>query len=333
MQIDIKTDNVEPIRNTFDHVARRIGGDKPASRYQEGTLDVQSEINFHYRPLWEPEREIFDKSRTAVVMEDWYAFKDPRQYYYGAWTITRSRQQDSMDRNFKFVEKRNLLDSIDDQWRQKALDILIPLRHAEYGANLNHTFIAAYGWGTALTQISCFCGMDRLGIAQYLTRIGLIADGNSGASLDAAKQAWVEDDTWQPLRRLVEDLLVVEDWFELMVAQAFVLDGILYPLIYEHFDQLMAEHGGSAIAMLTEFMVDWNAENVRVTDAVLKTAAAESAENKAVISGWVQKWLTRTSEALMPIADSALGEQGTTVMAELQGALLQRGLKKCGLDT
>ena len=55
MQIDIKTADIKPIRNTFDHVAKRLGKDKPASRYQEATYDIQPETNFHYRPLWDPE--------------------------------------------------------------------------------------------------------------------------------------------------------------------------------------------------------------------------------------------------------------------------------------
>ena len=48
MQIDIKTSAVEQVRQTFSHVARRLGADKPASRYQEATFDLQPEVNFHY---------------------------------------------------------------------------------------------------------------------------------------------------------------------------------------------------------------------------------------------------------------------------------------------
>ena len=332
MQIDIKTDNVEPIRNTFAHVARRLGADKVASRYQEGTLDIQSEMNFHYRPLWDPDHEIFDRDRTAIKMEDWYAFRDPRQYYYGTWTIARSRQQDSMERNFSFVEKRELFNGLNDEWRQRVAAVMLPLRHLEYGANLNNTYITAYGWGTAITQAANFAAMDRLGIAQYLSRIGLVMDGNSGELLDAAKRDWTEGETWQPLRRLVEDLLVVDDWFELYVAQNFALDGLLYPLIYQRFDQEMAANGGAAIAMLTEFMVDWFAEHNRCVDAFLKVAAAESAENKALISEWSRKWSARAAEALLPLANLAVGDQGLTAVAELQDALQTRGKKKAGLD-
>ena len=41
MQIDLRTVSIKPLRHTFDNIARRIGADKPASRYQEGTLDMQ----------------------------------------------------------------------------------------------------------------------------------------------------------------------------------------------------------------------------------------------------------------------------------------------------
>ena len=82
MQVDIKTTSVTQLRNTFSNVARRLGGDKPASRYQEATFDLQSTVNFHYRPLWQPELALYDVLRTQIEMKDWYAFRDPRQYYY-----------------------------------------------------------------------------------------------------------------------------------------------------------------------------------------------------------------------------------------------------------
>lgn len=70
MQIDLRTVTIKPLRHTFDNIARRIGADKPASRYQEGTLDMQQTANFHYRPTWDPEHDIYDASRTAIKMAD-----------------------------------------------------------------------------------------------------------------------------------------------------------------------------------------------------------------------------------------------------------------------
>ncbi len=110
MSVEIKTAAIEPVRQTFSHVARRLGADKPASRYQEATFDLQSDCNFHYRPLWDPEHELYDKRRTAIRMNDWYAFKDPRQFYYATYVLNRAKLQDTAENNFDFVERHGALD-------------------------------------------------------------------------------------------------------------------------------------------------------------------------------------------------------------------------------
>ena len=92
MQIDLRTVSITPLRQTYNHVADRLGGDKAASRYIEATMDVQANANFHYRPTWDPEHELFDATRTALKMKDWYALKDPRQLYYGSYTQARARR-------------------------------------------------------------------------------------------------------------------------------------------------------------------------------------------------------------------------------------------------
>lgn len=311
MTIELKTQNIKPLRHTFAHVARQIGGDKPASRYQEATLETQPTGPFHYRPIWAPEHEIFDASRTAVKMKNWYAFKDPRQYYYGNWTQTRARQQETMEANFEFVESRGLVSQLPGTVSSVALDLLMPLRHVAWGANMNNSSICAYGYGTAITAPAMFCAMDQLGIAQYLTRIGLLmADPEV---LEQGKRDWLEEPRWQELRRYVEDTFVLQDWFELFVAQNFALDGLLYPLVYgavvnEH----LSPKNGTPIAILTSFMSDWSTEQTKWVDAQIKTAAAESEENRVLLAGWTAAWRDRAAAALRPVADHVFNDQAHT---------------------
>lgn len=109
MSIEISAKSIQPIRLTYGNLEERFGGKKPASRYQEAVYDVQPTANFQYRPLWDKNHDIYDKSKTAIVMEDWYSFADPRQYYYGTYTIARAKQQDVAEHNFAFVDKRESL--------------------------------------------------------------------------------------------------------------------------------------------------------------------------------------------------------------------------------
>ena len=327
MQIDIKTTAVEPVRNNFDNVRRRQGSDKPVSRYLEATLDVQSEEHFHYRPLWDQRHAIHDPSRTRIRMKDWYALLDPRQYYYGTYTIARARMQDAVDRNFKLAEKRGLFADLPPETARKIRTLLLPRRHVEWGANMNNCLIADLGYGTAVTQAAMFATMDRLGIAQYLTRLGLLLDGNTGDSLDEAKRAWMEHEAWQGLRRYVEDTFVLDDWFELHVAQNLVLDGVLYPL-YERFEDDLVGRGASALPVVLEFMPSWTEEHRRWTDAVVQIAARESEDNRKLLADWASAWRKRAAEAVGPL-QRAMFEASTGAKEQLASLDVRIG-KLCG---
>ena len=329
MQIDLRTVSITPLRLTYNHIAERQGADKPASRYIEGTMNVQPDVNFHYRPTWDPEHELFDPRRTRLVMKDWYALKDPRQFYYGAYTQARARMQEVAEADFEFVETRGLADRFDDGARRVALDFYVPLRHVAWGANMNGAYQCAYGYGTAITQPCLYAGMDQLGIAQYLTRLGLLL-GNQG-ELEAGKQAWLEAPAWQPLRRLVEDTWVMKDWFELYVAQNVVLDGVLFGLAYKEVDQALSERAGPVVSMLTRFQAEWAQDANKWVDAVMKVAAAESPENKALLSEWYAHWRARVQEALTPVAALGLGSDGAQALERALAAVDAR-MNKAGLS-
>jgi len=326
MQIDIKAKTIKPIRQTYTHVAKRIGEGKPASRYQEAIYDVQATENFHYRPTWQPDKELYDETRTALVMDDWYKFLDPRQYYYGNYVMARAKQQESAESNFKFVEKRSLLATLPDDVKQTIQNTIIPLRHYEWGANMNNYQICAMGYGAAITSAASLHGADRLGNAQYLTRIGLLLADNDVAAIDAAKSAWTDDEKWQGLRKVVEDSLVVEDWFELFVAQNLVMDGMVLPLFFHKFEEQMNAKGATPYTMLTEFTTDWYTESSRWVDKQIAVATAESDANKQLVSGWFDSWLNEVEKALIPLAESSL-EGGVEAVADIKASLLQRAAK------
>ncbi|AOA58825.1 aromatic/alkene monooxygenase hydroxylase subunit beta [Acinetobacter larvae] len=328
MTLEIKTANIAPIRNSYAYIERRFGN-KPATRYQEVSFDIQGAANFHYRPLWKPEKTLNDKTHTALQMQDWYAFKDPRQFYYGTYVQHRARLQDSAESNFAFFEKRGLAAHISDAVKQKVIQLLLPFRHVEQTANLHMMSGSAYGYGTVLTQACIFAAMDRLGMAQYLSRIGLALDGNSATALNEAKTAWMQDDAWQGLRQLCEKSLLEQDYFKLFVLQNLLIDGFLNVLVYQQFDQYLVEHQARDIAMLTEFMQDSLNDLRKWSDLVLKTAAAESEYNKQLLGQWLAEYLTPVKEAFRPWAAQALTADAVDLAEQ---AVLQRA-QKLGIDT
>lgn len=325
MQIDLRTITITPLRQTFGHLARRMGADKPASRYMEATMDLQPVENFHFRPTWEPQYEIFDASRTRIAMKDWYALKDPRQYYYGTWTLARGRMQEKAEGDFELVDELGLAAAYPAEGRDLALSVFLPLRHVAWGSNINKGFVAAYGYGIAISQAACYASMDQLGVAQYVTRLGMAF--NDLEALGAAKQAWLQGSAWQELRHFVEDLMVEKDWFALLVAQDFVIEGLLYPLIYESFNDALNTAHGPVFSMLTRFQREWFTESSKWVDSVLKVAAAESPDNQALLSSWVKAYRERAIKELAPIARLAFADQAERMLDDAVQQLDARAAK------
>ena len=122
------------------------------------------------------------------------------------------------------------------------------------------------------------------------------------ARLTFAFEVWLlEHPAWQGVRREVETMFVTRDWFELLVAQTLVADALVYALFYGHFDRAFAKQNGPALAALLDFLVKWQDETARWVDACVKTAAAESAENRALIAGWATKWRAGIRIARSPV--------------------------------
>lgn len=305
MTLEIKTASLEPIRQTYAHTERRFGA-KPATRYQEASFDIQATTNFHYRPLWKPEKTLNDPTHSQIAMADWYALKDPRQFYYGAYVQHRAKMQDVAESNYAFFEKRDLSANISDDIKQSIIDALVPFRYVEQTANLHMMSSTAYGYGTTLTQACIFSAMDRLGMAQYLSRIGLLLDGNTATSLNDAKEAWMTHPAWQPMRRLCEESLTVQDWFKVFLLQTLVLDSLMIATVYGSFDEYLDQKGARDIAMLTEFMSDCLADLRKWSDSVLKTIVAESADNQAFAQACLDEWLPKAKEAFVHWAQLAM---------------------------
>ena len=96
--------------------------------------------------------------------------------------------------------------------------------------------------------------------------------------------------------------------------------------------RLEVEHaqGQTGFAMLTEFMNEWYDEHVRWTDNVMKVAAAQSPENRALLAKWVAHYQPLVSAALEPVAQRAFGER-TAAALDAGATQLAARLAKSGV--
>ena len=111
------------------------------------------------------------------------------------------------------------------------------------------------------------------------------------------------------------------------MAQHLVIDGLLYPLVYETFDTEGQATGGTVVSLLCEFMTIWYPDHQRWVDAIIKTTAKESDDNKALLSKWFGAWRDATAEALRPLSAHVLDGRGDEAVDAVTEALNVRAAK------
>lgn len=319
MQYELRHQVIPAKRQTYQNVIDRLG-DQPVSRYLEGTLDVQPREHFHYRPTWMPNRELYDERFSALRLTDSYRFTDPRQYYYTTYVAARAGLHDDFGKTLSYLEERALLARLPAGWQALLSSIVVPLRHYESGAQLVSVAGARFAYGTSLEQCCSFAAFDRIGNAQMLSRVGIALGGGTRDELETAKRAWVDGAHLQPLRRLVEEIMVLDDWAESLLAIDLV-DSLVYPLVYRGLDEHALLGGAVAYSLVAQHFSAWFADQRKWIDALVATWATDpehATANRAALGHVLATWAGRAYSAVAALAAAV---DNHLPMAETSAAL------------
>jgi phenol hydroxylase P1 protein len=327
---------IEPKRNTYEYLVERFG-DRPATRYQEGSYNVQPVSNFHYRPTWDADREVYDPNYTALRLTDPYAYKDPRQYYYTPYVANAAERFESFAQTLKYVEDRRLLDKMPENWHVHLTGFVLPLRHYESAAQLISSNASRFAWGTTVSQPMAFASFDRIGNAQQLSLIGLAMAGGAADTLTEAKKNWLYSAKLQGLRKFVEQLFVEPDWAVSLIALDLA-DVQLYPVLYTHTDERALVHGATAYSLFARHFNDWFANHRKWLTALLKAWSEDpqhGESNRKVLGDIADRWYPQACAAVRLLAEGVAEAAGSTTLiaaadraaAEAAGELSKYGIR------
>lgn len=259
MQYELKTQVIEPLRPTFTKLIERYGN-KPASRYQEGTIGLQSKENFHFRPTWAPDKELYDPDYSSFKLTDSDDYTDPRQYYYTPYVTNRAAMHEAFGKTLDYVTDHGLLGRTPTEWRRVIAEVILPLRHYESGAQMLYSGACRFAYGTTIAQCCAYEGFDRVGNAQLISRVGIALGEQTAKYLAGAKELWISHEALQPLRKAMEELLVEEDW-AVSVIGLDIIDVFIDNLVYRYLDEEAIVGGAGAYSLLAQHIGTWYADH------------------------------------------------------------------------
>lgn len=311
---NIRTHSIEPRRAAYAELERRFG-EKNASRYQEAVYRAQPEENFHYRPMWDPSREIYDRAYSVLQLTDPYDYTDPRQLYYATFVAKRAEEYENFAKNLKFIEDRNLTSRLADHWKTVIQDLYLPMRHWEGACQLIAINGGRFAWGHTISQVLSLSAFDRLGNAQAHSMIGLTVSGGTTEALDQAKENWLDSEALQPLRKYTEEALIEQDWGAGVIA-IDVIDAQLFPLMHTYVEDMALSEGATVMSLLNQHFTNWYADQQKWLNPLLKAWVNDEthgADNAKALGEMVSKYLDGATAAVTPIAekfDEILPEKG-----------------------
>ncbi|HHW36100.1 MAG TPA: toluene hydroxylase [Bacillales bacterium] len=309
------------------------------NEYEEVTLRMQTYMHYHYRNIFdERDYDLYDPRYTRIKSSDWEAFRDPKRYWYTTYTRDRKNLAIEVENGFKNAQELGIIENLPIQWVDALRDIYTPLRHIEYGENVQMQHVIRYALGTPIEQCATFQAYDKTGRAQWITLWAMNMQEHHGNFLDRSKEILLNEPAYQPLRSYAEELLVTNDWAEVILAENLTLDLLLGNLMYKHLTKEAGKFNDYHLSVLNltinkqmKWQSDWafalfkHFANDKPTSRwdYLKSLGyedwpgdyrwgrtltdpretpEEELSNIEIIQEWVEKWYPKAYQAVLALA-------------------------------
>lgn len=286
---------------------------KRASHYEDMTVDVQPDPERYLTQGWIIEfpngEGAYDKSATHAKSSNWHAFRAPDQ----EWERTHYQRQSKIESLIQGVianaRKFGVHRNFDQAWCKILQTQLGAWKHAEFGLGTSLMQAQRYGYTQMINNATLTNASYKLRLAQditlYLAEIGMDIDGWNDA---VGKETWLNDPMWQGTREFIETIMGSEDYLEQYFAANIVFEPLVGELFRSSFMVQVAAANGDSVTppVISAAEADFERNLANTVDLfhLLITDGEHAAHNKALFSGWIEKYSALADKAatgLQPI--------------------------------
>lgn len=264
-----------------------------------------------------------NQKNSPLVLVEADRFADPRETTYTKYTQIQRDQELEVNRLLGLMEEPAYDKALSPSWIGVLSRVLAPLRYPLHGLQMIAAYAGQMAPGSRIAIALLFQTADEIRRIQRIAyRMRQLQEGRPEFGR-SSREIWERDPLWQPLRKLVERLLVTYDWGESLVVLNAVVKPLFDELFMGQFGALAGQSGDPLLGRMLQsldadcrWQRDWTA-------ALLRVAVADRPENQGVIRGWIRRWHGEMLQAVAPFGtvfedgDTAVGARFAAVMARL----------------
>jgi hypothetical protein len=282
------------------------------SLYEELTIDTQISTERHLHGGWlvafEDGRGSHSLGSTALRVADWFDWRDPAELWERPFYQQAAQAAREQDAALASARSERLFARMTEDWRaflQSSLQLPAFYEHGLWRALCGAARPALSDLVTHAIVLEA--GMKQRQ-AQDLVVYAMDLEPEIGdCSTEAARQRWLEEPAWQPVRALVERVVSVHDWMERVIAANLCIEPIVGSLLRREMLLVPASVNGDPVTPVIignaqrEWLWyrDWTVELVRfcVEDEEF------GSHNREVLASWAKSWNPEAEAAAESIGD------------------------------
>lgn len=244
---------------------------------------------------------------SAFQVDDWEGFRDPDRLTYRDYIQLQKEREAYLDNLIDEFERQDYYAALARPWVELLERLYIPSRFSGHVLQMVSLYVAQVAPSSYITNAGYFQGADELRRLQrcaYLAKALSLDHGESLADSQRTRAVWEDDPRWQPLRELLEKLLIAYDWGESFAALNLVVKPVYDALFNCQFAALARRNGDTLLALMhDDFELD-SQRSRRWTVALVSYAVERVPEHRLLLKRWVEKWSPaayRAVEGLAPL--------------------------------
>ncbi len=295
------------------------------SLYEELTIDTQISTERHLHGGWlvsfEDGRGSHSLGSTALRVADWFDWRDPGELWERPFYQQAARTAREQDDAVAAARSEGLFARMTEDWRtflQSSLQLPAFYEHGLWRALCG---AARPALSDLVTHAMVLEAAMKQRQAQDLVVYAMDVEADIGeCSTEAARERWLEEPAWQPVRALVERVASVHDWMERVIATNLCIEPIVGSLLRREMLLVPASANGDPVTPVIIgnaqrewlWVRDWTTELVRfcVEDEEF------GAQNREVLADWAKQWNPAAEAAAESIAGEIERAPGSRAVAE-----------------
>lgn len=271
---------------------------RKASHYEDMTVDVQPDPKRYLLQDWilafADGTPTYSETWTAAKCTDWHKFRAVDE----EWERTHYQRQSTIigmiTNAIGNARRSGAVRRFDKAWVKVLEQHLGAYKHAEFGLGTATMHAQRYGYTQMINSAILTNASYKLRFAQDLTLyLGEIALDLPGFDLDAGKQHWLNDPTWQATRLAVETIGGATDYLEKYFAVNVVFEPLVGDLFRSGFIMQIAAAQNDfvtpTVVSAAEGDYERNLANAVELFHMLANDPAHGDANRALFSGWLEK--------------------------------------------